>query len=731
MSSIEENVRDCKQSDGLKYRESVTDPNNNNNVISDGHEMQVMRTSGHMRNAVEVRDVDLTYGFGIKTNVVLTGMNLTVPLGGVYALIGPSGCGKTSILRCIMGFLDPDAGTIKVFGKAPGSIGSDVPGVGLGYMPQDVALNMTLTVYEMMRYFGRIFQLTNKECEKRINRLIEDLDIPDKNRFINTLSGGQQRRVSFACAVIHKPRLAILDEPTVGVDPLIREKIWSYLLEMTAEGCTILLTTHYIEETRKADVIGFLRKGFLLAEEPPDKIIHELGVTKLEDAFYQLCINEIQRRKKYLKHTDEEEEKQYHNYPTIISAILWLTQGLQQFRRHKRLDRNWMVMMLAIAEKFATQIWRDKLILFCWLFLPVIILVTTCGCIGNIPQINFAVINEDNDVLSNAFVRNLDPEVFLVENYTDAKLAKAHVESKEIFGYVHFYANFTDSVLEYTDIYNNLDNFSLNFNLIDFGFDYSNKILLGTAALSVYSRLSNILEDGLRDAGLNPRLLDFPVTYGEPVYGKPIFQHGIDLFDVTNLVIPGSLLYAAFATSMIVALYFMRLEKMSNMFERTYSAGVSATQLIVAQFLVRTAFNFISVAFTLIVAMKFYNVQSEGNIVLVFALILLQNMSGLAYGLMFTAISVDPLHFIAFAVGSVAGFLFFSGIMWPIEAQPYFFQWIASLTPLAIPSGSLRSIMVRGLPLSDPLVYWGFIISTGYFLLFLVGAANFFNLKKL
>ena len=703
-----------------------------------GHEMSVIplkdpQTGKRIRrNAVEVRNLDLTYGFGIKTNVVLTGMNLTVPAGGIYALIGPSGCGKTSILRCMMGFLTPDGGTIKVFGKAPGDFKSHVPGKDLGYMPQDVALNEQLTVYEMLRYFGRIFLLPGKELEKRIDHLVDILDIPDRNRFINTLSGGQRRRVSFACAVIHKPRLAVLDEPTVGVDPLIREKIWDYLLSMTAEGCTILLTTHYIEETRKASVIGFLRKGYLLAEEPPDKIITELKVDKLEDAFYQLCVHEVERRKKYNAFTDEEEEKQFFNYPTIISAIMWATAGLQQFRRHKRLDRDWLYMLYAIVEKFFIQIWREKLILFVWLFIPVIALITTCACIGNLPEITLGVVNDDQDVVSDAILNALDPKIWTIKNYTDPNQAKFDVDFKKgIWGFVHFYGNFSDTILQFAEIYKNIDNVTINFNVINFHADYTNKILLVTAALSGYQALPTILQDALRDAGYNPRLLDFPLTYGEPVYGKPLFQDGIDLFDVKNLVIPGCLLYGAFATSMIVALYFMRLEKINNMFERTYSAGVSATQIIVAQFIVRTFFNFFSVAFTLWVALEFYNVSNEGSLGLVMLLMLLQNLGGLAYGLAFTAISVDPLHFIAFAGGSVGSFLFFSGIMWPIEAQPYFFRWIAKLTPLAIPSESLRSIMVRGLPITDALVWPGFLLSVGYFLLFLVGAANFFNLKKL
>ena len=683
------------------------------------------------RPAVEVRDVDLTYGFGIKTNVVLTGMNITIPEGGIYALIGPSGCGKTSILRCIMGFIQPDEGKIRVFGKKPATPRTFVPGKDLGYMPQDVALNNGLTVHEMLRYFGKIFLLSPSEVEERIDRLVNILGIPEKSRYISTLSGGQRRRVSFACAVIHKPRLAILDEPTVGVDPLIREKIWDYLLEMTKEGKTILLTTHYIEETRRADVIGFLRKGYLLAEEHPDKILTELKVSKLEDAFYKMCINERERKKK-LQRRDSDEEVVKHNYPTLIAALMWLTQGLQQFRRHKPLNADWFQMLFALVEKFYVQIWREKFILFCWIFLPVVTLVITCACIGPVPEVNIGIVNDENPpFVTQILLDNLDKKIFVVHNYTDPLEARADVDNKKLIAFIHFYANFSDTILQFADVYNNLDNITFNFNVVNFHADLSNKIILVTGALSIYQTLPKFLQDLLRESGYNPRLLEFPISYGEPVYGKPIFENGIDFFDVKHLVIPGSLLYCAFATSMIVALYFMRIEKIDGMFERTYSAGVSATQIILAQFIVRTFFNFFSVAFTLWVAIVFYEVPCEGSIFWVMVLMLLQNLSGLAYGLVFTAYSVDPIQFIAFAIGSVGSFLFFSGIMWPIEAQPYFFRWIAKFTPIAIPSESLRSIMVRGLPVYSNLVWPGFAVSILYFFIFLIMAANFFNLKTL
>ncbi|KAI1293523.1 ABC transporter G family member 23 [Halotydeus destructor] len=718
---------DIPNENSVSFRMNAVTNNNNEDKV-------VFAKSG--KNAVEVRDVDLTYGFGIKTNVVLTGMNITVPEGGIYALIGPSGCGKTSILRCIMGFLKPDSGKIRVFGKKPGDPKAYVPGRDLGYMPQDVALNDGLTIYEMMRYFGKIFLLSSSQVEDRIDHLVKMLEIPDKGRIIKTLSGGQRRRVSFACAVIHKPRLAILDEPTVGVDPIIREKIWDFMLDMCKEGKTILLTTHYIEETRRAGTIGFLRKGYLLAEEHPTKVIHELGVTKLEDAFYQMCVTEKERKKKYNKKEDDQDDDDdmpvKHNYPTLLAAILWLTQGLQQFRKHKPLNADWFRMLFALVEKFNVQIMRERFILVLWIILPVITLVVTCACIGPVPQVNLAIVNDEDDpFVSGVLIKNLDPKIFVVQNYTDPELGKMAVARQQAFAFLHFYSNFSETVIQFADAWNNLDNITFNFNIIDFKVDLSNKVTLVTAALSVYQTLPKFLEQALLENGYNPKLAQFPILNAEPVYGEVLFSDSIDFFDVKHLVIPGSLLYCAFATSMIVALYFLRIEKLDNMFERTYSAGVSATQIIVAQFIVRTFFNFFSVAITLWVALVYYDVPNNGSLFWVMVLMLMQNLSGLAYGLVFTSITIDPLKFILFAIGSVGSFLFFSGIMWPIEAQPYFFKWIAKFTPLAIPSDALRSIMVRGLPIWNPLVYPGFMVSGTFLGIFLVMAANFFNLKKL
>ena len=134
-------------------------------------------------------------------------------------------------MRSILGRLRPKSGSIRVFGVKAGSKQSDIPGPGAGYMPQELALFEEFTIEEILKYYGTIYHLSFKEVYNRIDELIKLLNLPEKSRLITQLSGGQKRRVSIAITMIHSPKLIILDEPTVGVDSLLRYRIWKYLEE--------------------------------------------------------------------------------------------------------------------------------------------------------------------------------------------------------------------------------------------------------------------------------------------------------------------------------------------------------------------------------------------------------------------------------------------------------------------------------------------------------------------
>ena len=169
--------------------------------------------------AVQVSKLHLSQG----TTKILNGIDLFVPKGSIYCLIGPSGCGKTTLLRCVVGFTTKWSGKAKVFGRTPGYSGSEIPGPLVGYMPQDSALYVDMTVYEQLVHFGRMSLCKLEDIRTRARFLLEFLDMLSmKHQMTSALSGGQLRRLSFAVALIHSPALLILDEPTAGVDPLLR-----------------------------------------------------------------------------------------------------------------------------------------------------------------------------------------------------------------------------------------------------------------------------------------------------------------------------------------------------------------------------------------------------------------------------------------------------------------------------------------------------------------------------
>eukprot|EP00095_Tigriopus_kingsejongensis_P001800 maker-scaffold10_size831480-snap-gene-0.20 protein:Tk01800 transcript:maker-scaffold10_size831480-snap-gene-0.20-mRNA-1 annotation:"ABC transporter " len=242
-------------------------------------------------SVVTVKFARKGYGKGVGEKVVLNNLNLNVPKGAIYCLLGASGCGKTTLLSCIVGRKSLDHGQISVFGGIPGDRQTGIPGKRVGYMPQELALYLEFTIKEMLDYFGRIYGMDRAKIQAKIDFLIGFLDLPHRERVIRTLSGGQQRRVSFAVALLHDPELFILDEPTVGVDPMLRQSIWNHLIYLAKnEGKTIIITTHYIEEAREASMVGMMRNGQLLAEAPPSVLMEQFGLPSLEDVFLKLCI---------------------------------------------------------------------------------------------------------------------------------------------------------------------------------------------------------------------------------------------------------------------------------------------------------------------------------------------------------------------------------------------------------------------------------------------------------
>ena len=233
--------------------------------------------------AVVVDDLHVIRG----SREVLPGISLSVPRGQVVGLLGPSGGGKTTLLRAIVGVQVVAGGTVTVLGEPAGS-----PGLRsrVGYLTQDPSVYGDLTVRANLSYFAALVGAPRDAVE----RTIEAVDLTsDSDSRVDRLSGGQRSRVSLAAALVGSPELLVLDEPTVGLDPVLRRDLWAMFHRLANDGITLLVSSHVMDEATRCDRLLLLREGHLLADETPDGLLALTGAPDAEHAFLALIEKEV------------------------------------------------------------------------------------------------------------------------------------------------------------------------------------------------------------------------------------------------------------------------------------------------------------------------------------------------------------------------------------------------------------------------------------------------------
>ncbi len=215
--------------------------------------------------------------------VAVDSLDLRIGKGVLYGLIGPNGSGKTTVIKMLVGLLRPTSGTAQILGERI-PISTNLP--SLGYMPQETAIYTDMTVRENLEFFGGLYSMPKDVLKKREQELLCMVDMePRGDDLVSHLSGGMRHRTSLACALIHNPTVLFLDEPTVGVDPELRAGFWEFFHKLKEEGRTVILTTHYMDEAVRCDVVGMMRNGRLIAEGSPAELMLRSGTNNLEDAF--------------------------------------------------------------------------------------------------------------------------------------------------------------------------------------------------------------------------------------------------------------------------------------------------------------------------------------------------------------------------------------------------------------------------------------------------------------
>jgi ABC-2 type transport system ATP-binding protein len=220
----------------------------------------------------------------------LAGIDLVVPDGSFLGLLGPNGAGKTTLIRSVVGLVVPDGGEMSVMGRS--MLGPEAPAARqlVGYAPQEIALDRFVKVHDLLALHGRYFGMTRTDASDRADELLDAFDLTDKAGVLpSRLSGGMRRRLMLARALVHRPSLVILDEPTAGVDIELRDELWLYIRKLHAGGTTILLTTHYLEEAEElCEMIAFIRAGKIVAEGTPADLRDRYAAGSLEDVYRQV-----------------------------------------------------------------------------------------------------------------------------------------------------------------------------------------------------------------------------------------------------------------------------------------------------------------------------------------------------------------------------------------------------------------------------------------------------------
>lgn len=662
--------------------------------------------------AVRARNVCYTYGSGTNTTCVLNNLSISVPVGTIYGLLGPSGCGKTTLLGIISGLMKPESGLVKVFGQTPGSRESGMPGSALGYMPQDTALQTDLTVYETLWYFGRLFFIPTPVLNKRIEKLIEMLDIPCPNKLVSSLSGGQSRRVSLACSIIHRPRLAILDEPTCGVDPLLCHRIWQLMYKFSSEeNMTIIITTHYIEECRKAGIVGFMRAGEILEEDSPQALMDRYQTASLEQMFYKICFSQkrrntiIRRRLSSKGPTIAPDDKQRdfnspykshrvsHPIHSFFSSIYTLT---------------WRYLMQSL---------RSPIYILLLFVFPICSLAIMYICVGHSPfDVPIGWVTDDPSDYSGLHVREsnysigwqthripyypqelydaIDHKVLKIIKYSSLEDAITDVRSLKLKCVVHMRQFFSASFHDRVDMFSqkSVETDTISRGTIWVFADLSDQFMLTTVTASIELALLKIFNSTAPAFNSSYIQRQLPVAIGDPVEGgiENMFK-----LNVSEYLTPGLIVSTIFACAFAISSLALISESKDKMFVRNYATGLSAGQIVFSQIISRFIFLSVNGVLFLFVSVFIFGIPCRGSIFIAIFLIWLQALAGCATGMLFGSMFPDFESALYVSLGTFVFITSISGLFWPIEALPYYIKPISFISPFTEAAIALRNVMMK------------------------------------
>lgn len=651
--------------------------------------------------AVDVRGVSKSYTtlFG-KATPLLRDVDIQVQVGHVYCVLGPSGCGKTTLLKCIMGQLKVDTGEVLVFGKPPGTAGLGVPGPRMGYMPQDIALIQDLTISEMLSYFGRLLQMPAIKIHSRIEFLLDLLHLPEKTRLVKNLSGGQQRRLSFACALIHEPDLLILDEPTVGVDPLLRKSIWEHFMHLAQDSnCTIIITTHYIEEANKAFMIAFMRYGRILAQSTPQDFIETYQMQTLEDVFHTLCSAEINDRN---VQTSERRSITAMNPSQDQSNVTTTHVNYKPIASTSNICPN-SSRLKAVFCKNLIRFRRNPGLWIIQVLLPVTIAVVSTFIFDNFNGLGISYVNDDVGSFGQLYMQHLNTDAIKLTRYSTKIAAKDSVRQGDSWATICIQKNFSASITERFTNGIFADDMAINGSEVNVQMDMINLQIVYVLSNEIFQAYQRFSTDVLQKLGLDPNIGKPPISFVDNIYNSGESLHR-DFF--TSGVIIFATFFIACGSSAVVLL----MERSEGIWDRNWVAGLTEIELVLSNFASESVVlcGQLILVFTYVIFIS--PLPCKGPVTVLIIVALLQGLCGISCGFALSVVSKNMIYCTGFYLGAMYATVDIGGFFWPLQAAPTFVQYIGNVLPQTYAMEAARSIMSRGWSLQYQTVWLSVVI---------------------
>ncbi|GAB6022187.1 hypothetical protein CHUAL_006322 [Chamberlinius hualienensis] len=684
-------------------------------------------------SSVNVENVNKTFTAGLvcrkRTIQVLRGINLNVQSSSIYGLLGPSGCGKTTLLKCIIGRLKPNSGQVTVFGQ------QGIPGNQVGYMPQDIALTEELTIKETFNYFGKTAGMTDKQISNRSQFLLRLLHLESHaNQFIGNLSGGQKRRASFAVAIIHQPPLVILDEPTVGLDPIMRQNVWEHLTSVVSSSTTtILITTHYVEEANKADKVGLMLHGRLVADDAPQRLLQKYNSNSLEDVFLAISLELVEDSE-----GDESSKKPSEEGEKFVSkavnparmpnnANCRLNNGVIRTRPNFNVGlKNGF--QLAIARFYALLVktiifsCRNPASIVLEVLVPPLLLIAFSSAVG-LPlfDLKMGVVNHDQFELGNLYLDTIDKHTIHLIFYENLDEARPAYTDGEIWGIIEIQRNFTEALTLKTERGILSEEFILEQSTVNVILDISSSQMALTIHSELLSALGKFSKKLMDRMGFHPELTSIPI--------KVNGQSDVMLLKYNQFLMPGFVLALTYFTAMGATALNRSAEKQMGCMDRYYVAGVSAFDFVFSELFVHLLLFLLEGCMDFMVIFWLFGFDCKGSIALAFAMTVLHGVSGMSFGIL---VSILTDYVVTAVITCIAVFfigIMLQGVMWPLEGVPYIIRYLSMGMPSTLPVQSMRDIINRGWGIGYVSVKLGILLSIVWSVVLLSVCVVTFHLK--